>query len=249
MSGLLLLGCGAGTGGIVTDPDFASVLLLMGFNGTDGSTAITDESPSARTVTVAGNAQIDTAQSKFGGSSLLLDGTGDYLTVPDSADWNFAGQFTLEAFFRLSSSAPNNTEYIVMSHRGSSAQLAWLLSVTSSASTPGITVHISTNGSTEAHNVFTASGGMFSTDTWHHIAADRDGSGKLRIYLDGVMKSSKLSATGTPFDLSNPVGIGASGTGLRPFFGHLDEVRITAGTARYASDGGFTVPTAAFPRT
>ncbi len=30
--------------------------------------------------------------------------------------------------------------------------------------------------------------------------------------------------------------------------GWLDELRITKGVARYASDGGFTVPTAAFPR-
>jgi hypothetical protein len=30
--------------------------------------------------------------------------------------------------------------------------------------------------------------------------------------------------------------------------GHLDELRVTKGVARYASDGGFAVPTAAYPR-
>jgi len=32
-----------------------------------------------KTITPVGNAQIDTAQSKFGGASGLLDGTGDYI--------------------------------------------------------------------------------------------------------------------------------------------------------------------------
>jgi len=32
-------------------------------------------------VTAIGNAQVDTAQSKFGGASALFDGTGDYLAL------------------------------------------------------------------------------------------------------------------------------------------------------------------------
>jgi hypothetical protein len=36
--------------------------------------------------------------------------------------------------------------------------------------------------------------------------------------------------------------------GSATFGGWIDELRITKGVARYASDGGFTVPTAAFPR-
>jgi hypothetical protein len=40
--------------------------------------------PSTRTavtITAFGDAQIDTAESKFGGASLLLDGTDDYLKI------------------------------------------------------------------------------------------------------------------------------------------------------------------------
>ena len=47
--------------------------LLLHCNGTDGSTTFTDEI--GKTVTANGNAQIDTAQSKFGGASGLFDGT------------------------------------------------------------------------------------------------------------------------------------------------------------------------------
>src|SRR5690242_7612579 len=70
------------TVGGAPNPDFANVVLLMGFNGTDGSTTFTDESSFARTATAGGNAQIDTAWSKSGTGSLLLDGTTDSVDLP-----------------------------------------------------------------------------------------------------------------------------------------------------------------------
>jgi hypothetical protein len=51
-------------------------------------------------VTRSGNAQIDTAQSKFGGASGLFDGTGDYLTVTHATDFDFAGDFTIDMWMR-----------------------------------------------------------------------------------------------------------------------------------------------------
>lgn len=51
----------------------------------------------AHTITFHGNAQLDTAQKKFGASSLLLDGTGDYLSIPDSPDWNFSQETQLSS--------------------------------------------------------------------------------------------------------------------------------------------------------
>jgi hypothetical protein len=42
-----------------------------------------------KTVTIQGNAQLSTAIKKFGTSSLLLDGTGDYLTVPSNPEFAF----------------------------------------------------------------------------------------------------------------------------------------------------------------
>jgi hypothetical protein len=52
------------------DPQFGSVSLLLHGDGTNGSTTITDSSPTPKTVTAVGNAQISTAQSKFGGVSV-----------------------------------------------------------------------------------------------------------------------------------------------------------------------------------
>src|SRR5258708_4302625 len=53
--------------------------VLLPYNGADASTTFTDTNSggSAHTWRAAGNGQIDTADSKFGGASGLFDGTGD----------------------------------------------------------------------------------------------------------------------------------------------------------------------------
>jgi len=48
-----------------------------------------------------GNAQIDAAIKKFGAGSLLLDGDGDYIDTPDSADWAMgSGDFTVDFWMK-----------------------------------------------------------------------------------------------------------------------------------------------------
>jgi hypothetical protein len=73
--------------------------VLLHFDGSDASTTITDSNSggSAHTWTAAGNAQIDTAQYKFGGASGLFDGTGDWVTTPDHADFTLgSSDFTID---------------------------------------------------------------------------------------------------------------------------------------------------------
>ena len=66
----------------------ADTKLLIHADGADGSTSFTDSSASGHTITANGNAQVDTDQKEFGTGSLLCDGTGDYLSIPDHADWD-----------------------------------------------------------------------------------------------------------------------------------------------------------------
>jgi hypothetical protein len=77
---------------------------------------------------------------------------------------------------------------------------------------------------------------------------DRSGS-TLRLYADGASLGSG-TASGAFFDSTAGVRIGALfTTGNTNFFkGWIDELRVTKGLAVYASDTGYTVPTAAFPR-
>jgi hypothetical protein len=81
-----------------------AVVLHSHFNGTNASTTFVDESyrgttPTAKTFTAVGNAQLSTAQAKFGSASLLLDGTGDCATVPDHTDFDFADkEYTIDTW-------------------------------------------------------------------------------------------------------------------------------------------------------
>jgi len=61
------------------------------------------------TVTAYGDAHTDTSVKKFGTASLQLDGTGDYLSIPDSVDWDLGtGDFTIE-FWAYGSANDNST--------------------------------------------------------------------------------------------------------------------------------------------
>ena len=81
--------------------------LLLHCDGSDASTTITDNSPvSPHTVTAVGNAQIDTAIKKFGTGGLLLDGTGDWATIPDDSDFVLSGGvWTFECWAKVSLAA------------------------------------------------------------------------------------------------------------------------------------------------
>jgi hypothetical protein len=77
--------------------------VLLHFDGLDASTTFTDNNAggSAHAWRAAGNAQIDTAQFKFGGSSGLFDGSADYVSTPDSSDFTLSSKvFTIECWIR-----------------------------------------------------------------------------------------------------------------------------------------------------
>ena len=154
------------------DPYLGNVKLLCGFEGADGTTAVPDESPVARgNATPGGNAQIDTAQFKFGSSSLLLDGTNDLISWADSADWDFgSGDFTVEAWVRFNSVSGFQT--ICAQWQTTSSNQAWLFDFPGSANNV-LRFAYSTTG---ANTVAVQGAWTPSTGTWYHLAASRAGN-------------------------------------------------------------------------
>lgn len=235
----------AGGGGGGGDPFFSSVKLLLGFEGTDGATSTTDESGAPHTITFNGDAQIDTAQFKFGASSCLFDGTGDYLSTPDSADWDLSDansdQFTIEFWMRPHTGGA--TFRYPLGQAPANGNIAWYFEFSSQ--------RISFNCSATAGGAITTiafgGGPQMSLDNWHAICVDKDSAGKIRLYVDGVVYASATPADSAIFNSTGALEIGRSWA-TAAYDGWLDEIRITKGVARYASDAGYTVPTAAFPR-
>ena len=141
-----------------------TTVLLCHFEGSDAATTgdgILDSSAtSPHTIAFVGNAQIDTAQYKWGASSLLLDGTGDYATVTDSADFDWAGEFTVEMWVRFNSTS--GEQNLIESAYGDTAffRIRW----------------DGTNNEWDigAMNSAYSASDSLSTNTWYHVAVTRD---------------------------------------------------------------------------
>ena len=203
------------------------VTTLLHFDGTNGSTTITDDSISGHAYTAAGNAQISTTESRFGGSSLYLDGSGDWVsTTTGLSDYIFGtGDFTAECWIKTTAS---NTVILDFFGGGS----GWQVGVN-----PGGTLNFYCTSS------IMNSSASVSDGAWHHIATVRN-AGILKFYIDGVTSASV--SFGTNLVSSTSVfAIGAqvfSRNSTYDYTGYIDDVRIVKGTAVYTAD--FTPPSA-----
>lgn len=232
------------------DNFYNQVVYLNHFDGTDGATTSPDESKYVNGQTFNGNAEIDTAQSVFGGASLLLDGTGDNVSAPDADHWNIGGMpFTMEARIRLTSLTGSGA--IVSQYNTSTNNRNFILMY--DGSTNNLVLFWSTNGTNFSSIQYET--WVPVVDTWYAVAVDRETTGEnsgasIRLYIDGVMveKDTGSGADDVFYGGSNAVFmVGDQEDGGRDFNGHIDDVRVTIGIARYADDAGYTLATTAFP--
>ena len=175
--------------------------------------------------------RISTAQSQFGGSSILFDGTGtDYLWIQaDQPIQRFGtGNFTIELWIRLA--ATGSARGLVA--KGTSTT-GWLVSLNTSNQVV-FTYGTSTITST----------GTISASVWTYIAVVREGTGtnQTKIYIDG--NNDGTGTVSTDFNQTNAMYLGANRTGGDLFSGYMQDVRITNGIARTTIT---STPTAAFP--
>ncbi len=229
------------------DPDISSVQFLAGYEGVDAATSYIEESSNAAVHTFAGSAQLDTAQKKFGVSSMLFNGSTDFVTVPDLAVYTLStGDFTIEFHVRWAAVPVSADRDALISHyQPDTSQRAWLLSQFNDTGTQKFQFHYSINGST-----LTLASADFTpvTDTWYHYAVSRVGT-SLYMFVDGVQKGTTHDiSTSDLFNSNHVLALGgvdkASPTDF--FNGWLDEVRVTVGVGRYTSN--FTPPTEEYPR-
>ena len=218
------------------DADWGSVALLCNFDGGDGASSYTSEDTGLRTATFFGNAQLDTAQFKYGSASLLLDGNGDYITFPHDAAWTLGATFTLEFDVRFDGD-PSATNINFMGQYLNTGQQSCAFSFASTV----MRFSYSTTGS---NTVSLDQTWNPATATWYHLAFVRT-AGAIEFFVDGVSLGTNV-ITATIFDSDQPWLIGAiDHSGPQQFFkGWMDNVRLTPGVARYTT--AFTPPTEAF---
>jgi hypothetical protein len=219
----------------------SNVVLMAHMNGSDTSTTFTDNSPAVHTLTAYGNAQIDTAQSKFSGASGLFDGSGDYVGAANSTDWNFGtGDFTIDFWVRRNGSQGDFVGMIGASPYPSGWELGFGYSAGSSTNKIRLTTAASGSWGQDLVDP-----DVLSDVTWHHVALVRYGN-ILTLYVDGVGKTY-ANVSGYNYNSGGQgltIGKARVGSDSLYFNGWLDEVRVSKGIARW--DGNFDVPTAEY---
>ena len=113
----------------MADANFDNVVLLLNFDGADAATATTDASKYNCSVRFAGDAQLDTANFKYGTASLLTDGTGDAIGVGWHDGFELGtSDFTIEFDAILGSSEPGNVNLCGIWNQGNNDrvwQIIW----------------------------------------------------------------------------------------------------------------------------
>lgn len=205
-------------------------------NGSDGSTTFTDDGTTGHSPVANGNAQIDTAQSKFGGAGGLFDGTGDYVSVPDHDDWDINlstnNPFTVDFWVRFSSLASENSLF------SQGLSTVYYHAIQDS----GELYFWSVSGPDRLRFKCDWSP---SVDTWYHIAFVRSASARF-IFIDGVEQTLTLDVNGNMASSNQPFSVGRSQKNITYLSGWLDGFRLSNGIARWTSD--FPPPTSEYTR-
>jgi hypothetical protein len=196
-----------------------------------------------KTITVAGNAVASeltpgliTDIVKSGGSSAItgsveFDGTGDYLSLDDSDDFNIgSGDFTIE-FWVNPGRTTRQTLFTQINSSGTNASSSFYTEINSS----GQWRFAIASGST----LYEINAGTVTANEWTYLAYVRNGN-TTTLYVNGVSVGTSDVTGVTANNSSEVVSIGRYPGGLN-FAGFISNLRVVKGTALYTAD--FIPPT------
>ncbi len=201
------------------DTDMTMIDPTFGLTST-GSTSY----PTAKSVTATNQAQIDTAQSVFGGASGLFDGTGDSLTTGDSADWNFGtSAFTFDFRVRFNS-LPSSTGTQWFYTQFQDTNNRWGIWVGNSSGTYYFGIIVKTASTTVVY-ITKNSNPNLAVNTWYHVAYVRSGN-TWYIFQGGSSLGSSTDSDGFS-DISSSLFVGTYDGTQAYLNGWFDEGRIS----------------------
>lgn len=240
----------ANMGGICntnTDRHWDKVTLLTHLDGTAGTASIAASTTTVspfNSVTLTGNALLDSTQSKFGGASIILDGTDDDVYIATDSNSVFTDQYTFEMWFRPTVQMSTVDDVLFCNNNHASAGYNYFQ--------PG-----GVNGSTGADvgkarlqyggtGYFTKRNTdvLFPINTWVHVALVRDSRYNVRLYINGVLEIDVTNSSWVS-NLQN-IRVGRYYNGNNDCTGFVDEIRYTKNVARYQGIS-FPVQIAQFP--
>jgi len=166
----------------------------------------------------------------YTGLSASFDGTSQYLSASNAA-FTFAGDFTVEGWYRPTSVAGLRT----------------LFTIGAPTAATGAMVVYSNGGTLQAQPYgggnITFSGATMSVNTWYHIALVRSGS-TIKLYVNGTANATTSTNSSSIGNGAFTVGFLSGGYGY--FAGNVSNVRVS-NSAVYT--GNFTPSTSALTTT
>ncbi len=197
-----------------------TVLALLKFEGTDGSTTFTDTTGNQTWAIAVGAPEIDTAQYKFGSSSMLIDAVDG---IDTTLATSMAGDFYVEVWYRQNSAIASGNCILFRLDDSSSTNYVYVQS-----DYAGTVKAYSSAGATLA-----SPAGYLKEDEWTHVALQRDSNGYLGLWINGTCVAGHVgsSTNTTAFDTVT-VGVNLtinSADGWLDSFRIIDEARVTTG--------------------
>ena len=186
---------------------------------------IRDRSSSAHAITINGN-----AKSISGASYFEFDGTDDYVTAPNNADFDFgSGDFTVEYWINFSTVSGIRG---IFGKRVSEVNYAPILMYLQSSA---LQLLMSTSGSSWNVSLSTST---LSTGSWNHVAVFRSGT-TVYLFLNGTSIGSTGTVSGALISNTAPLTVGVDSTspsGSTPLNGYISNFRIYKGKALTAEE-------------
>jgi len=196
----------------------------VGVNTAAGVTGVEGELNPLKPFTASGDAQLSTAEKKFGTASLLLDGTGDFVTTSYTSSLLTSSEWVVD-FWVYSSTLTSQTAHLWDAQNSNSG---FALRISSG------TLQVIKDGS-----ITRSVTGQLSNDTWHHIRLQRRFA-FTEVFVDGFQRGQQA---GAGYNAHTYV-IGAKENGSEEFTGYIDEFRASTPTGLSAAS--FTPETEAY---
>ena len=196
----------------------------VGVNTAAGVTGVEGELNPLKPFTASGDAQLSTAEKKFGTASLLLDGTGDFVTTSYTSSLLTSSEWVVD-FWVYSSTLTSQTAHLWDAQNSNSG---FALRINNG------TLQVIKDGS-----ITRSVSGQLSNNTWHHIRLQRRFA-FTEVFVDGFLRGQQA---GAGYNAHTYV-IGAKENGSEEFTGYIDEFRASTPTGLSAAS--FTLETEAY---
>jgi len=181
--------------------------------------------------TASGGATIIESDGYFGGA-VLLDGSGDFVSVVDNDDLDSTNRMTVSYWVK-----PLNLGFwqgMVGKWALTDDDNSWMIR-TSNPDFSKVNVYIADNCLDTGNNRIVSSSGALQNGVWTHVVAVYDGtafgnSNRLRLYINGVLDSGATYDGTIPSSIPNcgsDFSIGRRDiSGREDFNGYIDDVRV-----------------------